>query len=253
MGLTINGNIVAVDHNSKDHLYTEIYGNPSQYTAGNIKTLSVYRRKKSSGHNKRNRNANRTGDNCPLIYALKQINGLSVKINSIKYLMKYMPTILDNIVNILPKDFTEIVTIPSAYPLASILAKRLALRMNIPVLNDLLQKSTCFNATIRANSILLHQKLSIDRKTEVSIRNSIKKIRKTPNAPYSSKSTNTLIRKYFDPLSINKTNYLFTAKSKVLLVDDLLSSGETIVAADQLLKKIGLTSNCMAVTWFGRV
>jgi len=167
--------------------------------------------------------------------------------------MEYMPKILDDIVNQLPNNFTEIVTIPSTYPLAKILSKRLALRMKIPILDDLLSKSTCFDATIRANSILVQNKKSITRETEVDIRNSIKRIRRTPNVPYSSKFTPVAIRSYFDPLTINQIGHSFNSNSNVLLVDDLLASGETLIAANQLLKKLGLQSDCMAATWFGSV
>ena len=253
MGLRLDGSTVVVDHAVKDHLYTGTYSNPSKYTVGDVDVISVYRRKKSSGVERRDRLAKRTGDNCPLIYALKRVDGLDVKVGSIKKLLEYMPAILDEVVEKLPKDFTHIVTIPSSHQLARILAKRIALRMNIPILDGLLEKSTCFEATMRADTLLKKSPKSVPREIEVALRNTVKNVRKTAKLPYSSKFTPVHIRNHFDPLKISPRATGFTEEAKVLLIDDLLASGETLVAANHLLKCLGLKANCQAVTWFGSV
>ncbi len=253
MGLEIAGGTVVVNHASKDHLYTGMYSNPSHTVIGDIDVFSVYRRKKSPGPERRDRDAKRLGDNCPLIYALKGKHGLNVELSSIKRLMHFMPNILDKIVGELPKDLTEIVTIPSAHPLATILATRLGRRMLLPVRSDLLIKSTCFEATRRADQILKSNRFSVAREVEVDLRNTVKRLLKTAKSPYSSKDVLVPIRNYFDPLKICPDHTGLSAESKVLLVDDLLASGETIVAANCLLSQLGLKARCMAVTWFGRV
>lgn len=253
MGLDIIDNVVVVNHSSKDHLYTGTYSNPSKTIISGIDVFSVYRRKKSPGPERRDRDLKRLGDNCPLIYALKGKQDLSVELSSIKRLMDFMPDILDKMVGELPDDLTDIVTIPSAHPLAKTLAKRLGRRLFLPVRDDLLVKATCFEATRRADKILKEDRFSVSREIEVDLRNTVKRLLKSAQAPYSSKETRVPIRSYFDPLKVCPGHMEISAESKVLLVDDLLASGETILAANSLLNQLGLKTTCTAATWFGAV
>lgn len=253
MGLEIVNNVVVVNHDSKDHLYTGIYSNPSNTTIEGVEVFSVYRRKKNPGPLRRDRYSKIIGDNCPLIYALKKKHDLSVELSSIRRLMYFMPDILDELVAQLPNNLTDIVIIPSSYPLATILARRLSRRMSLPIRDDILIKSTCFEATRRADRILKTNRRSVSREVEVDLRNTVKRLVKEAKNLYSSKDTPVSIRNYFDPLKFSPGAVKIRPESRVLLVDDLLASGGTVLAANNLLDQLGLGITCTAATWFGKV
>ena len=72
---------------------------------------SVYRRLKASGKASRDRQAKQIGDNCPLIYALKQSDGLWVSRSSIRQLKLHITWLVSELCRSLNVDVECIVVI----------------------------------------------------------------------------------------------------------------------------------------------
>lgn len=259
MGLRIDTatNEVIVDHAATDHLYTTRLGNPVQSKLDDIEVFSVFRRKKASGSMRRDRSIRYLGDNCPLIYALKQQEGLWVSRSSIKILNQHIPFIISDVCNAVAGNVTCIVTIPSRYPLANILAKRISTNLNIPICGRVFRKSTFFEGSRRADALLKDRlgmmQAGLSRSDEQDLRNAVKAGMRQAAAPYSSKDVKTKLRGYFDPLRLVVGGQLPHADDRVLLVDDLLATGETLSAAATLLRTQGVLRVNHSVTWFSRV
>lgn len=260
MGLRIDNatNEVIVDHAVQEHLHTTDSGNPVRgAVVGGMHVDSIFRRKKASGKMQRDRSTRFLGDNCPLIYALKQKEGLWVSRSSIKALNVYMPQIVSDVCIPLNGQVTCIVTIPSQYPLVEILAKRISKHLGVPVLSGVLRKSTFLQASRRAEALLGNRgalaAAGLSRRDETRLRNVMKEGMRQAAAPYSSKDVKTHLRQHFDPLRLAGGGALPSPHDRVLLVDDLLATGETLLAAAALLQARGIGHVYRAVTWFSKV
>lgn len=259
MGLIVDTqtNEVVVDHTSNKHLHTTQSGNPVQSSLGNMRVDSVYRRLKASGAANRDRRSKQIGDNCPLIYALKKSEGLWVSRHSIKQLNTYTPSIISNVCGSLTGNIDCIVLIPSRHPLAMMLAKRLARNLKVPVYDRLLRKSTFLEASQRVQSLVGNKAsliaAGISREDEKLLRNVIKGGMLQGGAAYSAKDVRTSLRKHFDPLRLITGASLPSPDQRVLYADDLLATGETLLAADSILRSHGNHGVSRSVTWFSKV
>lgn len=251
MGLRIIDSRVVVDHSCKEHLHTELVGNPTVGELHGLKTFSVFKRLKNSAKQSRKRHEKIIGDNCPLIYALKGIDGLYTDTASIKHLYEHFPAILGQIIDQIDTNISAVVALPSRFPLADMLARRIKRNTNLTIFHDVFRKSTNDEACSRVENLLLSAPKSISHKDEKALRNTIKKLRSQPQSLFSAKDVPTKVRSYFDPLQ-PKTLHL-EKDHQILLVDDLLASGETFRAATELLDQEGYKRPEQAVTWFSQV
>jgi len=260
LGLKIDTttNEVIVDHAVQEHLHTTDDGNPVRGdVVGAMQVDSIFRRKKASGKMRRDRSLKTIGDNCPLIYALKQQQGLWVSRSSIKTLNVYLPQIVSEVCDSLNGHVTCIVTIPSQHPLAGILAKRISRNLRIPVFGSVLRKNTFFQASRHAATLLNSKPAlkaaGVSQQDEKQLRNVMKKGMRQAAASYSSKDVGTKIREHFDPLRLGVGAALPSAQDRVLLVDDLMATGETLLAGAALLRAQGILNVNRSVTWFSKV
>ena len=259
MGLRIDTttNEVIVDHASREHLHTTRRGNPVQETVGVMHVDSIFRRKKASRKLQRNRQVRLLGDNCPLIYALKQQQGLWVSRNSVKILNAHIPQLVADVCGPLNGHVTCIVPIVSRYPLAEILAKHISKNLGVPVFNGVFQKATFFQASRRAHALLANRPAmaaaGLSWQDEKLLRNVMKEGMQQGGAPYSAKNVKTHLRQYFDPLRLAAGATMPATQDRVLFVDDLLATGETLLAAAALLQGQGIASVDRSVTWFSKV
>lgn len=123
LGLVVEGHLVTVDHSVKELLVTTVSGNPKvSVTDTGMRVLSVFTRIKSSGKSRRERHV--LGDNCHMLYALKQKDGLVTNRASIRMLIASGHQILDLIAGQMDADF--VVYMPSGYSLSKMMAKRCA-------------------------------------------------------------------------------------------------------------------------------
>ncbi|WP_156875444.1 hypothetical protein [Phaeobacter inhibens] len=248
---------VIVDHTSKEHLHTTEKGNPVLSRLGPMQVHSVFRRLKASGKNRRNRSAKQIGDNCPLIYALKGSENLWVSRHSIKQLNTYIPLIISTICDALEGDVDCIVLIPSRHPLAKMLASRLGKAIGIPVHEHIFRKATFFEASTRVRALLSNKAniigAGVSPDDEKRLRRIVKVGMQQAAAPYSAKDIGTSLRQHFDPLKFRGGTSPLGTEDRVLFVDDLLATGETLLAAHDLLYVPGEQTSSRAATWFSKV
>ncbi|TWD48207.1 phosphoribosyl transferase-like protein [Agrobacterium vitis] len=250
MGLKIEGNMVIVDHGVKEHLETRVSGNPTKDFIGELPVYSIFKRKRSSAKQARNRELRSLGDNCPLIYALKGMDGLRVEICSIKSLNESIPTIIQNVIDDLEGKFEAVVAMPSSSPLSSILARRLSRASGRPVFLDVFSKSTNAAAMAAVAETLKRDPDVVSEDEVVDVRNALKLLKRIEQETYTAKNIKTRIRKYFTPLAINVVPIQLERDDRILLVDDLLSTGETLRTAHGLLVDLGMQGQHVAATWF---
>jgi len=91
------------------------------------------------------------------------------------------------------------------------------------------------------------------REEEVALRNVLKHLSRVPEEAYIAKNVRPAIRKYFEPLAMGALPQHIQNQSRILLVDDLLATGETLIAAHKLLSTAGIQGEHAGVTWFSRV
>lgn len=253
MGLRIVDNVVIVDHDVSEHLETTATGNPSIDWIEDLQVYAIFQRKFHSAKAARDRQSRVLGDNCPLIYALKGKDGLSVEFHSIKSLNDSIPTILKAVIDDLHEGFDAVVPMPSSSPLSAILAKRLARVSGRPLVGGMFSKTTNAVAMASVAGALAENSRALPKEDAVHVRNALKFLRTVENEPYAAKNIKTQIRKYFSPLEINAIPPQLGAEARLLLVDDLLATGETLRAAQALLVNSGIAGQHVAATWFSRV
>lgn len=166
---------------------------------------------------------NHKGDNCPILYAMKKADDLTVKYTTIKQIC----SISHNRISAhFSKNFNydAIITMPSKHRIAYKLAKIISNIYNVPIYDNLFVKTTKKEAI---QSILNNKNLSADTKQSL-------KIRLDSQVSFSIKNIPTIHRKYIQILKWN--NVGFNA-SRVLLVDDIFSSGATLEQAKNLLQQ----------------
>ena len=253
MGLKIVDGEVIVDHHENAHLNTGINGNPTEIPFRGMTVHCVFQRLFHSAKEARDRHTRSLGDNCPLIYALKGKDGLSVSITSIKLLNASIPVLVDTISAKVFDKVDVVVPMPSSSDLAKILARRIARRNSLVMRTDLLVKSSNLQASVRAKALTApgNRALSYGEANELKV--IVRNLHRTAAAPYAAKEVKTRFRKYFDPLKLSPAVEQYPEGTRFLLVDDLMATGETLLAAQELLTGAGGAEALHAVTWFSPV
>jgi hypothetical protein len=251
VGLIIDDGLVIVDHDATDHLNTTRDGNPTQRTLDELVVHSVYRRLKNSAKFSKDRDQKMIGDNCPLIYAVKGSDGLSTNVASTKRLLEHTQSIIFDICEKIDGQVDGLVAMPSGFPLANWLAKRIQREMGLPIFTDVFRKSTKTEAAARAEALIPAHISGVDYKERRNLRNAVKRVRKAEGNIYTAKLVRPALRAFFDPLQWQSLDCPNT--HRLLLVDDLLASGGTFLAAKSLLEAHGWVSTRHSVTWFSAV
>jgi len=251
VGLRIVDGVVIVDHDSNEHLHTTRNGNPTDVLLGDLTVHSVYKRLKTSAKHARDRSQKVLGDNCPLIYAVKGNDGLSTTLSSTKLLLEHAPHIISDICLRIDCEVDGIVAMPSSFPLANWLARRVSRETGLQIFDDVFRKSSKAEAANRAEGLVGPPIEGLSKYNMKQLKNAVKASRKSAHEAYSAKTVKTGVRHYFDPLQWQGLNC--PANHRLLLVDDLLASGSTFDAASSMLIDRGWPSPSHAVTWFSAV
>jgi hypothetical protein len=258
MGLIIDNGLVIVDHSATEHLNTARNGNPTQLKQGDLVVHSVYKRLKNSAKLSNDRHQKKIGDNCPLIYAVKGSGGLSTNMASTKRLLEHTQSIISDICKKIDGQVDGLVAMPSGFPIANWLAKRIQREMGLPIFADVFRKSTKIEAAARAETLILaqiagvtQQIAGVTQQQKRLLRNAVKTVRKTNGNIYTAKLVSPHLRTFFDPLQWQGLKCPNT--HRLLLVDDLLATGGTLLAAKSLLETRGWASPKHSVTWFSAV
>lgn len=252
LGLLVSDNVVIVDHGVNEHMLTGVSGNPTEDRIDDLPVFSVFKRLFNSAKQSRDREQKLQGDNCPLIYALKGKDELAVRFSSIKSLNESIPAILSSITTQIDRHFDVILSMPSSSRLADILAKRISRMTGRPHIQNTFAKATNAQAMAHIADIRDSNPKNLSKKDASTLRNVLKVLRERPEELYTAKDVKTSVRKYFLPLVVAQLPSTFDDKTRVLLVDDLLSTGGTLICAHRLLVDSGVTSPHLCVTWFSR-
>lgn len=246
MGLTIQGKHVAVDHSHKNWLLTEPQGNPNIEIISTLIVYSIFKRQKAPIKQRRNRQERPLGDNCPLIYALKGKEELTTDISSIKKLKISFDVIIQDIAAKEPAGFDLIVSMPSAHNISHIVGKRFSRYFNTTHSTDFLRKITindAYNILHRANVSVEEEKSLIYR-----IKRQEKEVGYYGN--FSLKGIPIEFRNIFAPITLATTPQMKTAPKRILIVDDLLATGTTLITAAGIVQSAFPRSEIRATCLF---
>ncbi|HCF3841121.1 TPA: phosphoribosyltransferase [Pseudomonas aeruginosa] len=201
---------------------------PHRQMNGELEVYSIFRRRKARGND---------GDGNPFIYALKGLNRYSI---SKEELWRFRPNyrrILGDFMGREPHD--RIVPMPSSKPIARYVArtaKRCQQESQLDV--SLFRKRTMGEVLPEIEAKLgsgeIPEKFHRDTKQLLSV------LSKSPASEFSMKHVPQTLRGFVSPLALN--NDIDVTDAKILLVDDLLSSGTTLRTAHELLMSAGASS-----------
>lgn len=226
MGIDVLDNKAVVFNDGHDDLVvTCARRNPYDVKEGDLRIKSIFRRVQAK---------KRAGDGNPLIYALKGKGGFTIHPREAAKFVPDFKVILGKVLD--NAAFEMVVPMPSAYGISSALAHRVVRTSKYGAVHaGLLRKKN------QAEILAELQVLKFPAKTpEFVIKLAIslrKKLEKGDGAAsFSMKEVDTLLRPYIQPLTLVKP--LPEGGARILLVDDLMSTGATMVSAKNALKAV---------------
>jgi len=242
LGLVIEGNLVRVDHSVKEHLITNVEGNPKvSKTKCGLHVTSLFTRLKTSGKARRDRN--HIGDNCHMLYALKQKDGLVTDMRSIRLLIESGRQILASIAGQIQAD--SVVYMPSGYAVSNIIGKRCARALGAQMFDGVFRKTSKLSAYEMLDRA--------DRNGDIStIDKKMLLFRLRKSEVFSLKDIPIPFRGIFTPLHVHP-GFTGDIHGRVLLVDDLLASGQTLSVAAGLIRQMPNVAAVAAVCLFSDV
>lgn len=235
--------VVSVDHQHNDYAVTTVEGNPVSKNFSGIKVTSVFARTKSR------RGRDSIGDNCPMLYALKGMRNLKTGYRSFLMLYQNYNLIMSQIVaESRPQGLWDcIIPIPSSSNLPSLMARSAARHAGYGAVHaDLLAK---VSARQVMESIDL---LKVESKSKAKLRANVKHFIREhdENTAFQLKSVDKKLRKHLCPFSLAQP-FVGAGPHRILLVDDMVTSGTSIVSAGNLLLAKYPGVHIDAITLFG--
>ena len=245
MGILVNDNkVVTFTSETEQLVNTSLDANPNHHKLNDLIVHAVFKRLYSR----------QGGDGNPLIYALKGQKGFSISIKECGKFNKNISKILDLLIQ--EKEYEVILTMPSSHKIVERFAKKIARRTSNEciLLNNIFTKKTFSEVYADLKSIPLTPK---NKKEVIALRRSLEKeLHRNPNKIFSMKEVDTKDRMFIRPLKINPTHVdkIVQIKGKsILLVDDLLASGTTLMSANNLLKDLKISDNIEAICLLGKL
>lgn len=240
--IDISNNLVTVDHAHNDFCITTPHGNPAVLFLGNLKVTSIFSRTKG----KRDRSL--PGDNSPMLYALKGMHSLMTRPRDIGMLClsfrQILPIFLNN-----TSQWDWIVPLPSSSPVCSRFASMIQKRTQIGIC----QPNTLDKVT-SAEVLRCTRDLKISSKDKSAIYEDVKRFISSNSleTPFQIKSIKrTKLRKYVNPLMWGNIPYETIPPQRVLLVDDMITTGTSLVCAENIIKARYPDVQIEALTIFG--
>jgi len=213
---------VLVDHSINDFGDTRVEHNPTLATTlcetNPLPVHSVILRRGYKGDRV-------AGDNCPLIYGLKNKENLFVGYNAMKTLLPSVDGILDKFVlERIASDikYDLVIPMPSSHNISSILARRVQRHLTHSALH-----TTAFR---KSNSDDIERQLDqglFSRGARLNIMNAVNKAN-TNGKEFSLSDVKMDFRGLIVPLTQEQ---LLPEVNNILIVDDLFASGQTLVTA----------------------
>lgn len=234
MGIDISADKrVSFNPDHEHRVITATGKNPKITAIGNaerITVYSIYRRTKFGDTDR---------DGNPLIYSLKGIYNYRI---TNEELCKFKPSfiaILNKIRQRIPEKPFALFAMPSSSNVSCILARRISRLFGITMHTHCVIKRTArdvlaYYDTTSPDIADSHKKMVFRVLAELR--------KSAPNTVFSMKHVPNKIRHYFPPWKLNPDfNYTIDNNSVVILVDDLLSTGTTLISASSELRNAGLS------------
>lgn len=246
MGLAINNNLVYIDHSINDHLITTHANNPKINIKANpkgcIMVASIFTRLKSTSQGRKARQTKRVGDNCPLIYALKNKDNLYTNIYTIKQMLIEGRQIIKKIKFIDSK--TSLICTPSSHKIVLQFANEIAKLTGAVVHKDVFVKASVQSARDDINNAI---SMADNYLTKKDLKQVLKNLSTASNL--SMKDIPTKYRSFINPLVL--VNPIFS--DQIILVDDLVATGGTLICAKNLARQSQLSKDIRALSLFSDV
>lgn len=243
MGFVVDAEkrLVTVDHSNNHFCITTPQGNPAEITLGTLKVTSIFARTKGK------RDINTPGDNSPMLYVLKGLHDLHTRRRDIGMLYASFREILPAYVGA-GFQWDWIVSLPSSSPVCSRFAER--------VLKHTQQGVCQHNALVKITAVEVLR--SVD---DLKIKAADKTVLKTDifrfisnngeEAPFQIKSIRRVkLRKHINPLTWGRVSATPPPRG-ILLIDDMVTSGASLVNAEAILKHRYPLAHIEALTLFG--
>ena len=196
---------------------------------------------------KRGRSKNQVavlGDNCPFLYGLKQLDGLSVE-PQFRAMFYEIATqsVRQHFQNHLPFDY--LVLLPSSHSICQDWVAQFD--YDVPVLNHIFRKKHV--GEIQEEMNFLYQNGKVNQKIYEIITQKCGAAQDI----FSLKHIPVAYRRWVQPFALNQQENTDLSGKRILLVDDICSSGSSLLQAADLLKQAYCVQQIAALTLFGKV
>jgi hypothetical protein len=251
LGLVIQDKKVLVDHASKEHLVTTSAGNPKRYKVanehGDLNVLSIFTRLKATSRERRDRAVRQIGDNCPMIYALKGKDGLTTGYRSVREMLLVGAEIVAQAHQASPwSSDTVIVCVPSSHSIVGHVARQLERLLKFPIVDGLLSKASVASAIADLERAVARSQNYQERK---DLRNILRNV--TKQEVLALKDVSARYRHLIQPMVLGPKP-VTSPHASILLVDDLVSSGTSLIAAKNVLLTNGQGTDFTALSLFSK-
>lgn len=206
-------------------LDTSTENKPHRQRVGALAVASIFRRRKARSGD---------GDGNPFIYALKGLNRYSI---SDEQLWQFRPNFLSTLGSYMSETpYDKIAPLPSSKPIARYVAKKAGRYQPEAVVEpQLFLKRSATEVLAELESKYDADEIPGKLKSQAGAL--IGTLRKSPNTSFAMKHVDQRLRDYIEPLVLAPNAPV--AGHRILLVDDLLSSGATLRTAHRLLTEAG--------------
>lgn len=234
---------VRVNHSHNRYGLTTPEGNPAFLQLDGLKITSIFSRTKGR------RDRTEPGDNCPMLYALKGLHNLRTRHSDIRLLRASFLSILASF-----KEQTvgwdSLFPLPSSSKLTSLFASKV-------------QKQTgmgqCYPTALRkitAEQVLLQLDTmnEIRSQDRANLRQEVKRFIRNYSAhtDFQMKFVkNVKLRRYINPLSWGILPIDTAPPRGILLIDDMVTSGTSLLRAAAVIKERFPLADIQALTLFG--
>lgn len=244
MGLVVDAGkrLVTVDHSHNHYCVTTPDGNPVELLlTESLKVTSIFSRTKGK------RDRSDPGDNSPMLYVIKGMHGLRTRPRDIAMMCAsfrhILPVFMDK-----GFEWDWIIPLPSSSPVCSRFAAKVLQRT---------RRGACFPQAL--TKITAQQvwdnvgSLRISSKEKSQLRGEVKRFIHAHggDTPFQIKSINVKLRHHIAPFMWGAVPLGTNPPRGILLIDDMVTSGTSLICAEAILKARYPGARVEALTLFG--
>jgi hypothetical protein len=227
LGINVYANkTVIIDHSHQELVDTSIEGNPTEGAIDGLRIQYVFRRKTTKGHDR---------DGNPLVYALKEMNGYRMQPMYHQMLYKRADEILAAFVGDL--DVDALVDVPSSKPLCRLFATRVAEVSGLPLVeSNFLRKRTVGEVLDAIDASFPQFTKDRDKRAFKAELGQLRRAKR--DTDFQMKEVAKPMRRFFQPFTVSG-EVPALAGQRIALIDDLVSSGTSIISVAECLREQG--------------